>query len=165
MKHLLATQGLRIMDDAKKNAKAVHQDMADNLKMLEKECMLNLSKYEKENNTVYLERVPAADNVPSIVGAQLVKATSPSFLTDIKGTDLFTSVVPESSTKALSKYTDMVDKVYREALDKLAQSSDDARIRLREWELPDLLIALDSGSAAGLPDNLRAELEVRLLCH
>jgi programmed cell death 6-interacting protein len=42
---------------------------------------------------------------------------------------------------------------------RLAGSSDDARIKLRQWELPDLLVALDSGSAAGLPDALRADLE------
>eukprot|EP00951_Prasinocladus_malaysianus_P021429 scaffold177205_cov37-Prasinocladus_malaysianus.AAC.2 len=149
------------MNDAKKNAKVVHQDMAENLRLLERECMSNLSKYEKENNTIYLERIPPSDSVPAIVGAQLVKSTAPAVLTDGRGADVFTSVVPESSAKALSKYTEMVDSVCREQLDKLAQSSDEARIKLREWELPDLLIALDSGSAAGLPDNLRSELEVR----
>jgi len=156
---LLSRQAIRLIEGAKKLAKALHQDMADNLKLLEGDCMSNLAKFEKQNNTVYLERVPAPDMVPAIVGAQLVKSNTPEFLSDGKGSEVFTSVVPESSTKALSKYTGMVDKVYREQMDRLAQSSDDARIKLRQWELPDLLVALDSGSAAGLPDNLRAELE------
>lgn len=43
------------------------------------------------------------------------------------------------SAKALSKYTDMVDGLIRQQLDKLNAASDDARLRLREWDLPDCL--------------------------
>lgn len=63
------------------------------------------------------------------------------------------------SAKALSKYTEMVDSLIREQMDALEAASDDARIKLREWELPECLQALDAGSAAALPDGLRAELE------
>lgn len=152
-------KAMLIIEDAKKNARMVHQDMADNLKLLERDCMTSLSKYEKENNTVYLERLPSADALVPIVGAQLVKSTVPEFLTSKTPSEVFTSVVPDTSARALSRYTDMVDTTARELLDRLAGSSDDARIKLRQWELPDLLVALDSGSAAGLPDALRADLE------
>ena len=63
------------------------------------------------------------------------------------------------SAKALSKYTEMVDSLIREQMDALEAASDDARIKLREWELPECLQALDAGSAAALPDGLRGELE------
>ena len=43
------------------------------------------------------------------------------------------------SARALSKYTDMVDSVTRQQLDLLAEASDDARLRLRQWELPECL--------------------------
>uniref|UniRef100_A0A061S6K1 Programmed cell death 6-interacting protein n=1 Tax=Tetraselmis sp. GSL018 TaxID=582737 RepID=A0A061S6K1_9CHLO len=152
-------QAIHVLGDAKKLVKAVHEDMADNLRMLEKECMAKLSKLEKENLTVYLERIPSHEEVPKITGAQLVKSTTPPCLADGKVSDAFSTVVPQSSAKALSKYSGMVDEICREQLDRLAQASDDARIKLREWELPELLVALESGSAAGLPDHLRQELE------
>lgn len=53
----------------------------------------------------------------------------------------------------------MVDSLIREQMDALEAASDDARIKLREWELPECLQALDAGSAAALPDGLRGELE------
>ena len=53
----------------------------------------------------------------------------------------------------------MVDSLIREQMDALELASDDARIKLREWELPECLQALDAGSAAALPDGLRSELE------
>lgn len=43
-----------------------------------------------------------------------------------------------SSAKALSKYSDMVDTLIRQQLHKLNGASDDARLRLREWELPEV---------------------------
>ena len=43
------------------------------------------------------------------------------------------------SAKALSKYTDMVDTLIRQQMDKLDSASDEARLRLREWELPEAL--------------------------
>ena len=64
-----------------------------------------------------------------------------------------------SSAKAMSKYTDMVDGVVRSCSDKMAAASDDARLRLREWDLPECLDALAAGAASGLPDGLRVELE------
>jgi hypothetical protein len=115
---VLHTQAMLIIEDAKKNARMVHQDMADNLKLLERDCMTSLSKYEKENNTVYLERLPSADALVPIVGAQLVKSTVPEFLTSKTPSEVFTSVVPDTSARALSRYTDMVDTTARELLDR-----------------------------------------------
>jgi len=45
---------------------------------------------------------------------------------------------PSRSAKALSKYSDMVDSLIRAQMHKLNGASDDARIRLREWELPEV---------------------------
>ena len=44
------------------------------------------------------------------------------------------------SAKALSKYTEMVDSLIREQMDALAAASDEARLKLREWELPECLM-------------------------
>jgi programmed cell death 6-interacting protein len=53
----------------------------------------------------------------------------------------------------------MVDGLIRQQMDALEAASDEARLKLREWELPECLQALDTGSSAALPDGLRAELE------
>jgi len=45
------------------------------------------------------------------------------------------------SAKALSKYTEMVDNVIRQQKDKLEAASDEARLRLREWDMPEALQA------------------------
>lgn len=46
------------------------------------------------------------------------------------------------SAKALSKYTEMVDEVIRQQKDKLEAASDEARLRLREWDMPEALQVL-----------------------
>lgn len=43
------------------------------------------------------------------------------------------------SAKALSKYTEMVDNLIRQQKDKLEAASDEARLRLREWDMPEAL--------------------------
>lgn len=52
---------------------------------------------------------------------------------------LFREVIPDGSARALSRYTDSVDALIRGQNDALAGASDDARLRLREWDLPDCL--------------------------
>ena len=63
---------------------------------------------------------------------------------DASQEDIFREVIPDGSAKALSRYTDMVDALIREQNDRLAGASDDARLRLRERDLPDCLQVLSS---------------------
>ena len=58
---------------------------------------------------------------------------------DASQEDIFREVIPDGSAKALSRYTDIVDALIREQNDRLAGASDDARLRLRERDLPDCL--------------------------
>lgn len=51
------------------------------------------------------------------------------------------------SAKALSKYTEMVDNLIRQQKDKLEAASDEARLRLREWDMPEALQASHSAIA------------------
>jgi len=56
-----------------------------------------------------LDQIPNPDTLPPLTGHSLVKPLAPGDILDPKGGDkLFQSIVPDSSTKALSKYTDMV---------------------------------------------------------
>ena len=48
------------------------------------------------------------------------------------------------SAKALSRYSELVDDLIRQKINKLEAAANDARIMLREWEFPELLDAWDS---------------------
>lgn len=68
----------------------------------------------------------------------LCRSVTPTQL-DASQEHIFREVIPDGSAKALSRYTDMVDALIREQNDRLAGASDDARLRLRERDLPDCL--------------------------
>lgn len=146
---------------ARAEAKNASKDLQDNVAYKEEQVAKRLAQAERENATVYLQRIPNEVDLPAIVPAPLVKPTPPAGLkpTADEQQTMFTSVVPDSSAKALSKYSDMVDTLIRQQLHKLNGASDDARLRLREWELPEALQALEAASVAALPDAVRVELE------
>eukprot|EP00878_Enallax_costatus_P005711 GHUV01005989.1.p1 GENE.GHUV01005989.1~~GHUV01005989.1.p1 ORF type:complete len:726 (+),score=266.47 GHUV01005989.1:1137-3314(+) len=146
------------MQSVKALAKAVGKEMAESLKGQEEQLQLALTKAQRDNNTVYLERVPPFADVPPIQPALLVKSVPPSNL-DASTENLFSGLIPDSSAKALSKYTDSVDGVSRELLNKLADATDAARLALKQAELPDLLEALDGSSTASVPDSLLRDIE------
>ena len=69
----------------------------------------------------------------------MCRSAPPTQQLDASQEDIFREVIPDGSAKALSRYTDMVDALIREQNDRLAGASDDARLRLRERDLPDCL--------------------------
>eukprot|EP00887_Chlorella_sp_A99_P006063 scaffold22.g6063.t1 len=156
---LRASQG--ILAAAKKEAKNASKELQDNVAAKEAAVATRLVKAERENATVYLQRVPDEADLPPIAPHSVVRPVPPPDLrpTEEQQHGLFTTVVPDTSAKALSRYTDMVDGLIRRQLDALAGASDEARLRLREWELPEALNALEAGTTAALPDGVRAELE------
>ena len=97
-----------------------------------------------------MERVPKVEDLPPLAAANLVKAIEPPAEEfSPVGVALFQNIVPDSGTKALSRYTEMVDDLIRNETDTLALASDEARLALREMELPETLIASLDGGAAG----------------
>ncbi|KAL4858651.1 Vacuolar-sorting protein [Chlorella vulgaris] len=150
-----------VLAQAKTEARNASKELQDNVVWKEQWIATRLQKAERDNNTVYLQRIPADVDLPPIVAASLVKPSPPTALkpTSEEQGSMFTSVVPDNSAKALSKYSDMVDTLIRTQMHKLNGASDDARIRLREWELPEALHALEAGTVAALPDGVRVELE------
>lgn len=151
---------LSLLGTTRKEAKSASKELQEATALKEEAAATRLTRAEKENATVYLQRVPLNSDLPAIAPASLVKSVAPSELRPVQEAGMFKGVVPESSARSLSKYTDMVDALIRQQMEKLAAASDDARLRLREWELPEALHALDSSNAtASLPEALRVELE------
>lgn len=70
---------------------------------------------------------------------------------------MFASIVPDSSAKALSRYTEMVDEIIRIQAEKLQQASELTRVRLKEMDLPDSILALEGNFT--LPTHLKEDVE------
>lgn len=149
------------LQTAKKEAKLGGKELSDWVAKVEEEVTVKYNRLLRENETVYLQRIPDPSTLPTIQGAPMVKPLAPEGLGGAAaGVDrLFHGIVPDTSAKAVSRYTELVDDVCRSALDKLEAASDEARLRLREWEMPECLDCLAAGTSSVLPEGLRAELE------
>ncbi len=66
----------------------------DTARALEETLARNLAKAERENATVYLQRILPGGELPPVAGALLVKPIAPHL--DASGEGLFTSVIPDN---------------------------------------------------------------------
>lgn len=88
---------------------------------------------------------------------ELVDVSSDLRIPDMQ---LFRNIVPDSTAKAVSRYTDMRDSRIRELLNAVERLSDEARLRLAEYELPDLLHnAENNRGQLKLPAALQQEVD------
>ena len=67
------------------------------------------------------------------------------------------------SAKALSRYSELVDDLTCQKINKLEAAANevaanDARMMLREWELPEVLDALNSSQEATSSDDLQQKM-------
>ncbi|TVU02382.1 hypothetical protein EJB05_52116, partial [Eragrostis curvula] len=149
--------GMAALADAKKAARGVAAQLLDSVNKLESNMKTNLERAMKENDRVYLMRVPAAGSLGALPAAPLVKPTSLAEALDASKERLFSSLVPDGSMKALSKYTEMVDKIIRTQAEKLQQASEITRVRLKEMDLPDSILSLEGNIT--LPFDLKEDVE------
>ncbi len=89
--------------ECEKIAKNANKFIAEASKTLSQQVELKLTKAVKDNETVYLERVPAYDQVAPISEAAMVKSVQPQNLNKTS-VDVFEGLVPDSSAKVVSKY-------------------------------------------------------------
>ena len=61
-------------------------------------------------------------------------------------------------TKALSRYSDLVDNIIRREVNKLGEATDDARLKLKQYELPEILDGVTTTSPSLLPEGLKTDL-------
>ncbi|KAK4763463.1 hypothetical protein SAY87_012901 [Trapa incisa] len=135
--------GINALIEAKKNSKGAAAQLLDALSKLEANINRNLERAVKENDRVYLMRVPSPGSLPPLPAFSMVKPLAMNEVLDASKEKLFASLVPDSSAKALSRYTEMVDDVIRTQAEKLQQGSELTRVRLKEMDLPDSLLALE----------------------
>ncbi|KAJ1382915.1 BRO1 domain [Sesbania bispinosa] len=146
-----------VLTEAKKNSKGAAAQILDAISKLEANINRNLERAVKENDRVYLMRVPSPSSLPPLPAFSMVKPMAMYEVLDASKEKMFASLVPDSSAKALSRYTEMVDDIIRTQAEKLQQASELTRVRLKEMELPDSILALEGNFT--LPTNLKEDVE------
>uniref|UniRef100_A0A0E0MAT5 BRO1 domain-containing protein n=1 Tax=Oryza punctata TaxID=4537 RepID=A0A0E0MAT5_ORYPU len=136
--------GISALADAKKVARGVAAPLLDSVNKLESNMKINLDRTMEENDRVYLMRVLDASSLGPLPAAYPVKPTSLAAVLDASKERLFSSLVPDDSMKALSKYTEMADNIIRTQAEKLQQASEITRVRLKEMDLPNSILSLEA---------------------
>ncbi|XP_047958678.1 vacuolar-sorting protein BRO1-like isoform X1 [Salvia hispanica] len=155
--------GVNALSEAKKTApRGASQQLLDAINKLEISMNHNLERAMKENDRVYLMRVPPASSLSPLPAFAMVKPMPMGEVLDASRERMFASLVPDSSAKALSRYTEMLDEITRTQAEKLQQGSELARVRLKEMDLPDSILALEGNFT--LPTALKEEVEAVQIC-
>ncbi|KAM3328521.1 vacuolar-sorting protein BRO1 [Capsicum galapagoense] len=155
--------GISALAEAKKSSsKGAAQQLLDAINKLEANLNQNLARAVKENDRVYLMRVPQASSLPPLPAFAMVKPMPMNDVLDASKEKMFASLVPDNSAKALSRYTEMVDDVIRTQAERLQQGSELARVKLREMDLPDSILALEGNVT--LPMALKEDVEAVQIC-
>ncbi|CAH1431373.1 unnamed protein product [Lactuca virosa] len=150
--------GITALSEAKKSyPRGTSQQILDSINKLETKLNINLDRAMKENDRVYLLRVPPVNSLPPLPAFSLVKSMNMNDVLDASKVKMFATLVPDNSAKALSRYTEMVDDVIRTQAEKLQQGSELARVHLKEMSLPDSILALEGHSV--LPPALWEDVE------
>ncbi|CAL0314942.1 unnamed protein product [Lupinus luteus] len=149
--------GINALTEAKKHTKGAAAQILDAIGKLESNMNRNLERAVKENDRVYLMRVPSPNSLPPLPAFSMVKSMAMNEVLDASKEKMFASLVPDSSAKALSRYTEMVDDIIRTQAEKLQEASELTRVRLKEMELPDSILALEGNFS--LPTHLKEDVE------
>lgn len=151
------------LSDAKKSSsRGAAQQLLDATSKLEANLNRNLERALKENDRVYLMRIPPASSLSPLPAFSMVKPMPMNEILDASKQKLFASLVPDNSAKLLSRYTEMVDEIIRTQAEKLQQASELARVRLKEMDLPDSILALEGNFS--LPTALKEDVEAVQVC-
>lgn len=81
-----------MLDGVRATTKSLGKELVDHCQRLDTLINTTLPKAEKENSTVYLQRIPSAADLPAISGEPLVKPTPPMEL-DGAAEGLFPSAI------------------------------------------------------------------------
>ncbi|KAK9276718.1 hypothetical protein L1049_006254 [Liquidambar formosana] len=149
--------GISALSEVKKSSKGAAAQLLEAVSKLESNLNRNLERATKENDRVYLMRVPSPSSLPPLPAFSMVKSMPMNEVLDASKEKMFASLVPDSSAKALSRYTEMVDDIIRTQAEKLQQASELTRVRLKEMDLPDSILALEGNFT--LPTDLKEDVE------
>jgi programmed cell death 6-interacting protein len=136
--------------------------LKEEIDRLAKDIGLTLAEHQKENMSTYLLRVPSMselEQIEPLSADALPKCIIPDYLKEPISSIRFSGIVPEEVTRDWSKYTDMLDRMLREQTSRIDMASDNARMKLREMELPERLHAMQIGHVDNIPEGVKVDLE------
>lgn len=81
---------------AKREAKQTGRDTQEWVSKAEESLMAQYHRAKRENETVYLQRVPDATTLPAVQAAPMVKSLAPEGLDPSKAEEMFKGIVPDS---------------------------------------------------------------------
>ncbi|CAN8312240.1 unnamed protein product [Cochlearia groenlandica] len=148
--------------EAKKFSRGAPFQLVEAMNKLDASIHCNLERAVKENDRVYLMRVPSPASLSPLPTFSMVKPMNMTEILDASKEKLFASLVPDNSAKALSRYSEMVDDVIRTQAERLQQASELTRVRLKEMDLPDSILAVDGNTT--LPVDLKEDVEAVQIC-
>ncbi|KAK4400001.1 Vacuolar-sorting protein BRO1 [Sesamum angolense] len=155
--------GVNALSEAKKSSpRGAAQQLLDAINKLETNLNRNLERAVKENDRVYLMRVPPASSLAPLPTFSMVKPLPMNEVLDASKEKMFATLVPDNSAKALSRYTEMLDDIIRTQAEELQQGSELARVRLKEMDLPDSILTLEGNLT--LPTALKEDVEAVQIC-
>ncbi|PIN07491.1 putative signal transduction protein [Handroanthus impetiginosus] len=155
--------GVNALSEAKRSSpRGAPQQLLEAINKLETNINHNLERAVKENDRVYLMRIPPANSLPPLPAFSMVKPMPMNEVLDASRDKMFAGLVPDNSAKALSRYTEMLDDIIRTQAEKLQQGSEIARVRLKEMDLPDSILALEGNFT--LPPALKEDVEAVQIC-
>lgn len=154
--------GIAALSEVKKSSRGAPTQLLDAITKLEASLNRNLERAMKENDRVYLMRVPSPGSLPPLPAFSMVKPMAMNEVLDASKEKMFSSLVPDNSAKALSRYTEMVDDIIRTQAEKLQQASELTRVRLKEMDLPESILALEGNF--NLPTDLKEDVEAVQIC-
>ncbi|KAG1058081.1 hypothetical protein G6F43_000116 [Rhizopus delemar] len=170
----------RALEMIKINSRYVSLAVANDLKSLQQIITTNLARAEKDNDVIYLARIPLPSSLPPILKTQMVNPVPPLEISDpvslmlnnessnadapphpIIGLPLFQKLVPFAVHQAASVYVDRKERLIKEdIIAKLEELTGVYNSSIESLNLPTLLAT--AGSSTGLPESiLRQAAEVR----
>ncbi|KAG1469178.1 hypothetical protein G6F56_003405 [Rhizopus delemar] len=169
----------RALEIIKTSQKYVSTPVINDLKSLQQIIAANLARAEKDNNLIYLARIPPASYLPPILKTQMVSAAPPPEIVDpvslmltnesnvdspphpIIGLPLFQKLVPFAVHQAASVYVDRKERLIKEDIvAKLDELTGVYNSSIESLNLMSLLATTDSST--GIPESiLKQAAEVR----
>ncbi|KAG2321340.1 hypothetical protein Bca52824_014553 [Brassica carinata] len=134
--------GASRLAEAKKSSRGAPAQLVEAMNKLEASINCNLDRAVKENDRVYLMRVPSPASLPPLPTFSMVKPMNMTEILDASKEKMF-AILVRTPVPRLSRYTEMVDDL--------------TRVRLKEMDLPDSILAVDGNST--LPADLKDDVE------
>ncbi|XP_052812230.1 tyrosine-protein phosphatase non-receptor type 23-like isoform X2 [Mya arenaria] len=130
------TLALEKLTECEKLAKNESTDIQDSLRFTHDVVGGKHQSAKKDNDFVYHEKVPAADTLPEVKGASLVKGIpfNPND-PEISGPDIFNKLVPMSAHEAASLYSEEKATLLRRIASEIAERNDELNQYLASLQL------------------------------